>query len=233
MALLLSTGRGFAQESSAPVPQADVTVVTPDGVAHVARIVPAPATVSPEAQRMLSHAASDLITHKSLQQRRTETDVWQSRAGQAFKAIYPVTVQQSTIAGVPVRIITPPDVPADHQSRVLINLHGGGFNSDSGSLTESIPVAALSRMEVVAVLYRLAPEHPFPAAVDDAIAVYRDLLKTHSPENIGIFGTSAGADSDGRGGRKSSPLKSASPGCVGHLLGKRRPEQYRRLRSAL
>ena len=43
------------------------------------------------------------------------------------------------------------------------------------------------------MLYRLAPEHPFPAALDDAVAVYRELLKTHKPENIGIFGTSAGA----------------------------------------
>ena len=77
--------------------------------------------------------------------------------------------------------------------RVLINLHGGGFNSDSGSFTESIPIANLTRIRVVSVLYRLAPEHPFPAAVDDAIAVYRELLKTYESQRIGIYGTSAGA----------------------------------------
>ena len=54
-----------------------------------------------------------------------------------------------------------------------MNLHGGGFATDSGSLTENIPIAALTGMEVIAVLYRLAPEHPYPAAVDDALAVYR------------------------------------------------------------
>jgi acetyl esterase/lipase len=43
------------------------------------------------------------------------------------------------------------------------------------------------------VLYRLAPEHPFPAGLDDAIAVYKELLKTYKPSHIGIYGTSAGA----------------------------------------
>jgi len=43
------------------------------------------------------------------------------------------------------------------------------------------------------VYYRLAPENPFPAAVDDVVAVYKELLKTYKPHSIGIFGTSAGA----------------------------------------
>ena len=76
---------------------------------------------------------------------------------------------------------------------MLINLHGGGFNSDSGSLIEGVPIASLAKIKVVSVYYRLAPENPFPAAVDDAVAVYKDLLKTYKPRNIGVFGTSAGA----------------------------------------
>jgi len=43
------------------------------------------------------------------------------------------------------------------------------------------------------VLYRLAPEFPFPAAVDDSVAVYKELLKTYKPDHIIIYGTSAGA----------------------------------------
>jgi acetyl esterase/lipase len=60
-------------------------------------------------------------------------------------------------------------------------------------LTESIPVANLAHTKVISVLYRLAPEHPFPAGLNDVIAVYRELLKTYAPTHIGIFGTSAGA----------------------------------------
>ncbi|HZL24992.1 MAG TPA: alpha/beta hydrolase fold domain-containing protein [Acidobacteriaceae bacterium] len=173
--------------------QTDSSTIQPDGTAIVTRIVPVPKTISPEAQRMLARQVSDAAVPQTLAERRTHTDEWQNRTGKVFQQKYPVTVETGEIAGVPVRIVTPLTVPAAKRDRVLINLHGGGFNSDSGSLTESIPVAFLTQTKVVAVLYRLAPEHPFPAALDDSIAVYRELLKTHKPENIGIFGTSAGA----------------------------------------
>jgi len=84
-------------------------------------------------------------------------------------------------------------MPDTSRGRALINLHGGGFVSDSGSLIEGIPIANLAKIKVVSVYYRLAPENPFPAAVDDVIAVYKELLKTYDPRSIGIFGTSAGA----------------------------------------
>jgi monoterpene epsilon-lactone hydrolase len=82
---------------------------------------------------------------------------------------------------------------AANHDKILINLHGGGFNADSGSYSETIPIAGYTGIKVIAVLYRLAPEHPFPAGVDDAVAVYRELLKTYQPSHIVLYGTSAGA----------------------------------------
>ena len=107
------------------------------------------------------------------------------------RKIYPVKVEETSTAGVRTDIITP--ISDRDGNRVLINLHGGGFNSDSGSLIEGVPIANLAKIKVVSVYYRLAPENPFPAAVDDVVAVYRELLKTYKPNNIGMFGTSAGA----------------------------------------
>ncbi len=182
------------QPSAAALPaRPDTSVIDANGTAHITRVVPVPKTISPEAQAALARPASDLETHDTLEQRRTGTDAWQNRAGQESLAIFPVRVESRTIAGVPVRDITPTDATPLHPGSVLINLHGGGFNSDSGSLTESIPIANLTQTRVVAVLYRLAPEHPFPAALEDAIAVYRELLKTYKPAHIAIYGTSAGA----------------------------------------
>jgi monoterpene epsilon-lactone hydrolase len=188
--LPLPTGAQQVQEG---VKVENSSNIGPDGTAYVTRIVPVPKTVSPEAQHMLARWESDAPEHQSLEERRSGTDKWQAGAGEHFRTIYPVNIASDTIAGVPVRVITPLHPAPEKSDRVLINLHGGGFNSDSGSLTETIPMANLSGIKVVAVLYRLAPEHPFPAGLDDAVAVYKELLKTYKPGHIGIYGTSAGA----------------------------------------
>jgi acetyl esterase/lipase len=51
----------------------------------------------------------------------------------------------------------------------------------------------LTKTRVVSVYYRLAPENPYPAAVDDTEAVYKDVLTKYKPNRVGLFGTSAGA----------------------------------------
>jgi epsilon-lactone hydrolase len=68
-----------------------------------------------------------------------------------------------------------------------------GQLSGSGSLIEGIPIANLAKIKVVSVYYRRAPENLFPAAVNDVVAVYQELLKSYKPGSIGIFGTPAGA----------------------------------------
>ena len=180
---------------SNPAPQADSATFDPDGTAHIIRVVPMPATISPEAQLWL--ASLTLTPNKggaqTLAERRARTDEWRKFGSGEARKYYPANVEETTTAGVRTDIITPLTMPEANRNRVLINLHGGGFNSDSGSLIEGIPIANLAKTKVVSVYYRLAPENPFPAAVDDVVAVYKELLKTYKPGSIGIFGTSAGA----------------------------------------
>jgi monoterpene epsilon-lactone hydrolase len=152
-----------------------------------------PTTISPEAQKWLASLPYKQSGPESLAARRARTDVWRKQDSAEARKLYPVNIEESAIAGVRTDLITPLIMPEAHRNRVLVNLHGGGFNSDSGSLIEGIPISNLAKIKVVSVYYRLAPENPFPAAVDDVVAVYKELLKSYKPSNIGIYGTSAGA----------------------------------------
>ena len=109
---------------------------------------------------------------------------------------YPVNIDIEDRAGVPVETFTPKKgIAPDNKKRLLINIHGGGFMGGSRTLSrlESIPVAVLGNIKVISVDYRMAPEHRHPAARDDAFAVYQACLKDYTPEQIGVFGSSAGA----------------------------------------
>jgi len=177
---------------SNPAPRQDSATFDADGTAHITRVVPMPATISPEAQHWLASLTQNK-GGQTLAERRARTDEWRKFGSGEARKYYPASVEETTTAGVRTDIITPLSMPEANRNRVLINLHGGGFNSDSGSLIEGIPIANLAKTKVVSVYYRLAPENPFPAAVDDVVAVYKELLKTYKPGSIGIFGTSAGA----------------------------------------
>jgi len=178
---------------SNPAPQQDSATFDSDGTAHITRVVPMPTTISSEAQQWLASLAQQKGGQQTLAERRARTDEWRKFGSGEARKYYPVNVEETSIAGVRTDIITPLTTPEANRNRVLINLHGGGFNSDSGSLIEGIPIANLAKTKVVSVYYRLAPENPFPAAVDDVVEVYKELIKTYRPGSIGIFGTSAGA----------------------------------------
>ena len=88
------------------------------------------------------------------------------------------------------------DTPGAHSGRVLLLLHGGGYSSGSPrthrKLAANLSLAASAR--VLTPDYRLAPEHPFPAGVDDSVRVYRWLLDQDSDaSDIILAGDSAGA----------------------------------------
>jgi epsilon-lactone hydrolase len=196
-------------------PAGDSATFAANGTAHITRIIPMPSTVSPEAQKWLDSLARQKYVTESLAERRVATDKWRAEDSAEARRMFPVNVEEKKIGGVPTDVITPLDMPEQNRERVLINLHGGGFNSDSGSLIEGVPICYLAKIEVVSVYYRLAPENPFPAAVDDVVAVYKELLKTYKPQNVGIFGTSAGGILTAEAAVKFKQLGLPLPGALG------------------
>jgi len=107
------------------------------------------------------------------------------------KILYPVDREDTKIAGVHAYVYTPKAGVAEaNGTRVLIDLHGGGFSGcwPACAELESIPIAALGRIRVISLDYREAPNYKFPAASEDVAAVYKEMLKNHAPESIGIYG---------------------------------------------
>jgi monoterpene epsilon-lactone hydrolase len=184
LASFLALPAAFARQARAQAAPAIATAMDPDGTVHITRAIPVPKTVSAAAQAMLAAGA------------RWAPDGWTKESAalvEKMRVLYPVKIEEATMAGVKVKIVDPVKPAPTKKDRVLINLHGGGFTSDSGSFLESIPIASLTGTRVIAVQYRLAPQFPFPAAVEDSIAVYREMLKNHAPKKIAVYGTSAGA----------------------------------------
>ncbi len=104
-----------------------------------------------------------------------------------------VVVARSSLAGVPVELLT----PMQRERRVVLHLHGGGFAMGSAASHRALAarIGEACRARVVLPEYRLAPEHPFPAGLDDALAVYKALLVTGTPaEQIIVTGDSAGGN---------------------------------------
>lgn len=135
---------------------------------------------------------------------------------------FAVDVEPKVIAGVRTDVVTPGEgVPDANRNRVLINLHGGGMivGARYGGQLESIPVASIGGFKVITLDYKMAPEHRYPAAEDDVIAVYRELLKTYRPENIGIYGCSAGAFLTGTSVAKLIASGGPRPGAIGMFGG--------------
>jgi monoterpene epsilon-lactone hydrolase len=128
--------------------------------------------------------------------RQCQADAYTKFASyQRLRDRYPVAITSEDIGGIPTEVFTPwAGVAPRNQRRVLINVHGGGFMMGAHLIShlESIPIASMGKIKVISIDYREAPEFSFPAASEDLAAVYRALLKTYQPKNIGIYGCSAG-----------------------------------------
>ncbi|MDO9712322.1 alpha/beta hydrolase [Paracraurococcus lichenis] len=143
--------------------------------------------IDPEVQ-----AIRDLLAARprpaDLAERRKRLDA----LGGSYPLPRDVRVEPATAHGVPAEWTEAPGADA---SRVLLYLHGGGYVA--GSLASHRPMVAeagrQAGLRTLALDYRLAPEHPFPAAVEDAVAGYRHLLESgFAPGRIAIGGDSAG-----------------------------------------
>lgn len=103
-----------------------------------------------------------------------------------------VTVMPANAGGVPAEWVAAPGAEA---RRALLYCHGGGYASGSPATVRDLAwrLSQAARCRVLVVDYRLAPEHPFPAAIEDVVSAYRHLLSSgFAPASIAFAGDSAG-----------------------------------------
>ncbi len=172
-----------------------------DETRTITRRIPVPTDVSAEARAVLGGPANPIARYVP-----KTTEEWLkiideitadsvSRIIEPTRKRYPASVEKRVIDGVDVFGVCPDGPIAEaHRDLRLINLHGGGYivNGGPNAVLEAIPIAHLLGVEVIAVDYRMPPEHPFPAALDDALAVYRAVIAHSDPSRVGVYGTSAG-----------------------------------------
>lgn len=105
-----------------------------------------------------------------------------------------VTSEAAVIGGVKVFIVQPKTLPEANRNRLLLHIHGGGYvyNPGEAGTLEAVLMAGLGGYKVISVDYRMPPDAPYPAAMDDATAVWKAMLKMQKPENMAVFGTSTG-----------------------------------------
>jgi acetyl esterase/lipase len=180
---------------SQQAPSHKSVVIDDDGTVHVpAEVVPMSSFLSPEAKAYVTQHLKDMQNPQML---APDNGVPRFMKGylERQKTLYPVDREDTTIAGVHVWVYTPKaGISAANRNRVLVDLHGGGFSGcwNGCAELESIPIAAVGKIRVVSVDYREGPKYKFPAASEDVAAVYKELLKDHTPQNVGIYGCSAG-----------------------------------------
>ncbi|MGE3680323.1 MAG: alpha/beta hydrolase [Bdellovibrionales bacterium] len=165
-----------------------------------ARHLPVPLTVSPQMQALVAKAPNYPQTQpppksdREWIKMREEFDRGAIERARKDSARLSVTYAPMKISGVNCFHVKPAKVKAENEKRLLVHLHGGGYVVGSGEagLGEAVLVAAIAQAEVISIDYRMPPEHPFPAALEDSVAVWTELTRTYNSKRMALFGTSAG-----------------------------------------
>ena len=136
----------------------------------------------------LQHAFAPKAGEVDVQEERVALD----KLGAMFKLPKGIKTVKELAGGVPAEWLIPPGVS---NGRVVLYLHGGSYISGSCNSHRSIAanIAIASKARALTLDYRLAPEHPHPAAVEDAVAAYKWLINGQvDPKRLAIAGDSAG-----------------------------------------
>ncbi|HEY3654378.1 MAG TPA: alpha/beta hydrolase [Steroidobacteraceae bacterium] len=173
-----------------------------EGLRLSERVIPIPVSVSPEARAALALERPAMGPLPRLDDKAAwKAHIHQLNAARAAAMRDPIMALPArgalnTVGGVPVYIAEPEMIPPNNRDKVLLYFHAGGLVMLGGECVGLFArlEAASTRCKVYAVDFRNPPDHPYPAALEDCLAVYRALLEIHDPEQIVVSGVSGGAN---------------------------------------
>ena len=168
-----------------------------------ARVVPVPTSVSAEAQAFLAMGPLRSAGYPTLDDAEgwrtmiaaTNEMVLESFSASGLMSPDGFEIDEIAADGVRIFVITPTDLdPAD--TRVYLEPHGGAFIVGGGDVCRATGVMTARKlgMRVWSIDYRMPPDNPYPAAVDDCLVAYRALLDAHAPETVVVGGVSSGGN---------------------------------------
>lgn len=160
-----------------------------------ARSVPAPTTVSAEMQALIGAPLSATwnVVPKSIEEWKALSAPSAGRVA-ALRERFGVKTEPLTVNGVNAFMVTPAAIPPENRNRLLVHVHGGCYVLSGGEAgtSEAIYMAGFGHFRVLSIDYRRPPDSPYPAALDDVVAVWKGALKMAAAKNMAVFGTSAG-----------------------------------------
>ncbi len=173
----------------------------------VCREIPVPSSISPQARATLSAGAVMLEAakasdppapddHDAWREHISITDSLMLNMFEARSADFEGNVENLTVADTPVFVITPASITDRSDAPIYLDIHGGALVMGGGECCRAMGsiMAGRSQMLTWSVDYRMPPDHPYPAGLDDCMAVYRELLQQRDPSRIVVGGASAGGN---------------------------------------
>ena len=157
------------------------------------RVIPVPRTVSPQLQAAIAGAyrlpnwdadPKSAAEWKALISRLADAG---APARKAARDKLGVTMEPTVIGGVNAFILTPKEIKPENRNRLLFNVHGGGYVYGPGEAGtgEAALMAGIGGFKVIAIDYRMPPDHPYPAAMDDAMAAWKAVVAHAKPAQHG------------------------------------------------
>jgi acetyl esterase/lipase len=140
------------------------------------------------------HIATSPTTSEEWAQSISAANTRTAQRAEALAERWSATITEGEIAGVTVYSVIPAEVAPANRDRLFIAVHPGAYLYGGGpaSAAEAVMIAHYAGIPVVAIDYRMPPAHPFPAAVDDVVTVWRSLLGDRPAKSMALGGTSAG-----------------------------------------